>query len=304
MNEISSEFLTRIAQLPPLNDLQRYWIGIFGEFIGTALLILLGNGVCAATGYKRMIANQKGNKWILIVVGWGCGVYLAALLCDALGGLGHLNPAVSIMASIKAMSEPIANNSLYAAGMSSMGITSATAIIWITFALLVTFQLTGAIFGQMILNILTLRFIKDEENTWADIRHAHCTCPVYDNKNEKGTMTNFLFEFTGTLVLAGFVVVLSNHKNVENTGLNVAGLPVVFLLMSVVVSLGSATGCALNPVRDFSPRLVLATFTKSVRKHDFDKSVVNWGYAWVPIVAPMLAGTCIGLISWLIPAAQ
>lgn len=273
-----------------------FWLPAFSEFIGTALLILLGNGVCAAVSFKKMGANQSG-KFVLIVFGWAFAVFLGALVSSSMGGYGHLNPAVTIMDAIK-NSVNVGELTIYSTAMQGFNITASAAIALVFFLFLV-FQMTGAMFGQMVLNFINCKFLKDKENDILTIRGTHCTAPAWSNREDKATIFNFSYELVGTLVLCGVILALGNKKFDANLG-GMNGVPVTFLIASIGISLGSATGYAINPVRDLGPRIIYVSFVKLFRKEDIVEKHANWGYSWVPVVAPLVGGIiigCLGLIS-------
>ena len=299
------ESVNQLAELPSDSQLVHFWwIAAFSEFVGTALLILLGNGVCAATSYKKMFANQSG-KWICIALGWAFAVFLGATVSSAMGGLGHLNPAVTIFDNISATKLDITNAGLYASKnlyyIASQGFNlGLDAVIALTFFVFLGFQLTGAMFGQLVLNFLNHKFIKDTENDLLTIRGAHCTAPAYSNKQERATLYNFSYELIGTLVLVGVILALGHKRlSMPNAGA-LATIPVTFLIASIGLSLGSSTGYAINPVRDLGPRLIFVLTVAKTRRDSYEKGMGNFGYGWVPVVAPMVAGVIMGLLS-LIP---
>lgn len=281
---------------------QLFWLVCFSEFVGTAVLILLGNGVCASTSYKKMFANQPG-KWILIIMGWGFAVLVGALVSTMMGGAGHLNPAVTIFDAIK-MSQFVGRDvntysqTIYYYSMVGHSL-NLSASIALTFFIFIFFQMTGAISGQLILNFINLKFLKDTENELSTIRGTHCTGPAYSNKEDKATIQNFLYEFIGTLVLIGFILG-TGHTKISGVNLGpLTTLPVAFVVMSIGLSLGSATGYAINPARDLGPRIAYVLSISKIRKSDWDKSTANWCYSWIPVVAPMIASMTIGLLSLL-----
>lgn len=287
--------------------IELFWLACFSEFVGTAVLIILGNGVCASTTFKRMFANQPG-KWVAIIFGWGFAVFVAAIISSMMGGLGHLNPAVTIMDAIKTSyyvgqpsMESALNGSIYYYAMMGYSITLSESIA-LTFFMFVLFQITGAMFGQAVLNFINLKFLKDKENDILSIRGTHCTTPAYSNKEEKSLIQNFSYELIGTMILIGFVLGLGgiNFKTQDVGALST--IPVAFLVMSIGLSLGSATGYAINPARDFGPRVIYGLYMSIVRKEEWNKSLFNCGYSWVPIVAPLVGGSLIGLFA-LIPTA-
>lgn len=279
--------------------MSQYWLATFSEFIGTALLILLGNGVCAAVSYKRMGTNQAG-KFVCIILGWGLAVFLAALVSSSMGGVGHLNPAVTIMDAIKAGGtiKELPVDNIYVLGKTDLKLPSVEASIGVTFVLFTILQFVGAMFGQVVSNFINFKFITDKENDLLTIRGCHATAPAYENKKDKATIFNFAYEFIGTLVLVGLIVAFGAGSNkIDGNNGALGTIPVAFLIMSIGLSLGSATGYAINPVRDFCPRMVFVLFAKIFRKDEFNKGMINWEYAWVPVVAPMLAGAIVGLIT-------
>lgn len=279
----------------------QYWLAMFSEFIGTAILVLLGNGVCAATSLKRMNANQSG-KWIVIAMGWGFAVFVAATISAAMGGGGMLNPAVLIMQSIGASKEL---SGMFAMGVLAFQTTNTAAVITLTFFIVLIFELLGAIFGQIVLNFINFKFLKDKENDLLTIRGSHCTAPAYKNKEERAAIFNFSYEFMGTLILLAAILAFNkmpagSTADVQSGGFSLgalSNLAVTFVIMSIGLSLGSATGYAINPARDLMPRIVFASFVNIFRKEDKVANIADWGYSWVPVVGPMVAGVIIGLFS-------
>ncbi|MDE5949688.1 MAG: aquaporin family protein [Malacoplasma sp.] len=295
----------------------QYWLAMFSEFIGTAILIILGNGVCAATSLKRMNANQSG-KWIVIAMGWGFAVFVAATISAAMGGGGFLNPAVLIMQSIgasKTLSSETVNamlaleippqGGMYGLGVLALQTTDAAAVITLTFFIVLIFELLGAIFGQIVLNFINFKFLKDKENDLLSIRGTHCTAPAYKNKEERAAVFNFSYEFMGTLILLACILAFGKLPaggvaDIQSGGFSLgalSNLAVTFVIMSIGLSLGSATGYAINPARDLMPRVVFASFVNIFRKEDKVANIADWGYSWVPVAGPMAAGVIIGLFA-------
>lgn len=237
------------------------------EFLGTATLILLGNGVNYSVNATKMFANQSG-KWIVIALGWALGVLLGIIVSNGItsASVAHLNPAVSIFFAISEKKAEL--------------------------LALIPFEILGAIFGQMILNTINWPHIKE---TKAEvIASCHHTGPAY----QKSYVTNFLYEFVGTIVLLGTIFLLK--KSFPTMGPVIVAL----IVLSIGLSLGSSTGYAINPARDFGPRLVYFMFaTLILKKRKEFATVGNWkdilgfNYAWNPIIAPSLAGLILGLIT-------
>ena len=233
------------------------------EFLGTAVLLLLGNGVCATVNLRTSAA--RGADWIVIAMGWGLGVYLGASIANPSGG--HLNPAVTIMLAV--------NGSLE----------------WS----LVPYYLLGQILGAMVGAFLawaTFKQLFDANN----VDEAGNVTGV--NKNTGGIFFtnpahpnngwNAVTEFIATTVLLMFIAF--GPTGGELGPLSYFG--VAFVIVSIGLSLGTPTGYAINPVRDLGPRIMYA-FVLPIK----DKGTGNWGYAWVPVVAPMLSAVAVGLLS-------
>ncbi len=233
------------------------------EFIGTALLLLLGNGVCAVVNLRT--SGARGSDWIVIAMGWGLAVFIGASVADPSGG--HLNPAVTIMLAV--------NGSLE----------------WS----LVPYYLLGQILGAMLGAFLawaTFKQLFDANNldeagnvTGANKNTGGIffTAPAHPNNG-----WNAVTEFIATCVLLMFIAF--GPAGGELGPLKY--FAVAFVVVSVGLSLGTATGYAINPVRDLGPRIMYA-FVLPIK----DKGDANWGYAWVPVVAPTLAAVAVGLLS-------
>lgn len=243
------------------------WLQIMGEFTGVLLLILLGNGVCFSVTHRKMFANQ-GNKWITIILGWAVAVFVGAFVASAMGSPGHINPAVSLYFAINSKTwNPIAY---------------------------IPMQFLGAIVAQILLYGLNWNFIKSEiENEpKKDLtRNSSCTNPVFEDK--KSMISNFFYELIGTSILIAIIMIISNVY-AGNATLNI--LIVTTTILGIGASLGSVTGFAINPARDLGPRIVY----QILRTTTNNKLVsANWSYSWIPVIAPLLAGTLFGLVSLL-----
>ncbi|MFU0909260.1 MIP/aquaporin family protein [Mesomycoplasma ovipneumoniae] len=234
------------------------------EFLGTATLILLGNGVNYSVSATKMFANQSG-KWIVIALGWALGVLLGIIVANGIAGnisVAHLNPAVSIFFAINQK-----NAELLA---------------------LIPLQILGAIFGQIILNTINWSHIKE---TKAEvIASCHHTGPAF----KKSYVSNFLYEFIGTIVLLATIAFLD--KSFQTMGPVIVAL----IVLSIGLSLGSSTGYAINPARDFGPRFIFFLTSFVLKKHNNFLNVNNWkeiygfDYSWNPIIAPSLAAVLLG----------
>lgn len=227
------------------------FIGEFlGEFLGTTILILLGNGAVA----NVLLTKSKGyaSGWIVITAGWGFAVMCGVLVALSAGSAGHLNPAVTL--------------AFYAAG-------SFPADQLLPY---ITAQFCGAAFGAVLVYLSYLPHWKITPS--ADDKLAvFCTSPAIRN-----LPANALTEVIGTFVLV-FVVIALGSKTVIATG--VAGPLIVGLLVwSLGLSLGGPTGYAINPARDLGPRIAHALLPIA------GKGSSQWSYALVPVLAPLIGG--------------
>ena len=214
---------------------------ILFEFIGTAILILFGSGVCSNVSLKNTLGNKSG--WIVITFGWGLGVFVAAFVAAPYSG-AHLNPAVTI-------------------GLAIAGSFSGN--IWGY----IVAQLLGAMLGACLVFIMYKPHFDAEENQNVKLG-VFCTGPAI-----KSLFSNVMSEIIGTFVLIFGILMAA--------GAEIAGpLPVGLLIVAIGMSLGGTTGYAINPARDLGPRLV--HFLLPIK----GKCDSNWGYAWVPIVAPIV----------------
>ncbi|RKT44707.1 MIP/aquaporin family protein [Thiocapsa rosea] len=227
----------------------------FGELIGTALLVLLGNGVVA----NVLLSETKGQGagWIVITWGWGMAVFVAVFTVAAFSG-AHLNPAVSV------------------------GLAVAGKFEWARVPAYVLAQFIGAMIGALLVWLTYWPHFARTENP--DLKLAcFCTAPAVRN-----APSNLFSEIIGTFVLVLAVLFLA----VSVFGLGALdALPVGLLVLAIGLSLGGTTGYAINPARDLGPRIVHALLPMPGGKRDSD-----WGYAWVPVVGPLIGAGLAGLL--------
>jgi glycerol uptake facilitator protein len=231
------------------------------ELIGTMLLIILGNGVVANVVLKGTKGNNGG--WIVITTGWALAVYVGVVIAGPYSG-AHLNPAVTI-------------------GLAIVG-----KFAWGKVLLFVVAQLVGSIIGSFIVWII-YRDHFSETNEPATEMAVFCTAPAIHNR-----WFNLLSEIVGTFVLV-FVIFYFTGAEIADAktpiGLGSLGaIPVAFLVWSIGLSLGGTTGYAINPVRDFGPRLVHAFVPLK------NKCSSNWAYAWIPIMGPFIGAAIAALL--------
>ncbi|MBT6170286.1 MAG: aquaporin family protein [Flavobacteriaceae bacterium] len=233
------------------------------EFIGTTILMLLGVGVNANTSLKNTIGGENSN-WVLVSMGWGLSVFVAVFITGQFSG-AHLNPAVTI-------------------GLATIGKFS-----WSLVPTYIFIQLLGAIFGSWLAYVVYIDHYRltDNEDT---VRGSFCTGPAI--KNYKN---NFFSEIIATFILVFgiFYIVEPNLEiqgEVVNFGLGALdALPVGILVWVIGMTLGGTTGFAINPARDFGPRLVYSLLPRKNKNAD-------WSYSWVPIFGPFSGAILAGLL--------
>ena len=231
-----------------------------GEVVGTALLILFGNGVNATVLLTK--SKGQGGGWIVITAGWAFAVAIGVYAVGRVSG-AHLNPAVTI-------------------GLASIG-----SFGWSRVPGYIAAQIFGAIVGQVL--VFLTYFAHWEPTQDADAKLAcHCTSPAI-----RRFAPALLTEFIGTAALV--FAVLSMGKVSAGVGAGQAawvtavgtwfGPALVGLIVFAIgLSLGGPTGYAINPARDFGPRLAHAFLPIA------GKGSSDWSYAWVPIVGPICGG--------------
>jgi glycerol uptake facilitator protein len=235
------------------------------EFLGTALLLLLGNGVVANVVLNKTKGNNSG--WIVITTGWALAVFVGVVLAGPYSG-AHLNPAVTITLAIAGKFE------------------------WNQVPLFITAQMLGAMAGAFAV-WLNYKDHLDETTGNGLQRAVFCTEPAIRKMSR-----NFICEATGTFVLMVTIFYFTNAEiGPEKTpiGLGSLGaLPVAFLVWSIGLSLGGTTGYAINPARDMGPRIMHALLPIK------GKQGSDWAYAWVPIAGPLAGGALAAALYMLI----
>lgn len=237
------------------------------ELVGTALLIILGDGVVANVVLARTKGNDSG--WLVIATGWGLAVALAVYCVGRISG-AHINPAVSV-------------------GLWSIGELDA--------ALLPTYigaQLLGAFAGAVVVYLAYRPHWAVTDDPEAKLG-VFCTGPAMPGRRG----ANFATEAVGTAVLVfGVLAIAANASELAGeidlsavfaTGIN--PLLVGFLVWGIGLSLGGPTGYAINPARDLGPRIAHAVLPIP------GKGGSDWGYAWVPVAGP-LAGGVLGALAF------
>jgi len=223
------------------------------ELIGTMLLILLGNGVVANVVLKGTKGHNSG--WLVITTGWALAVFVGVVIATPFSG-AHLNPAVTLALAIVGK------------------------FPWSSVGPYLLAQLIGAMIGSFLVWVVYIDHFKI--TTDADTQLAvFSTSPAIRNLS-----FNFLSEVVGTFVLV-FVIFYFSNAEISSPktpiGLgSIGAIPVAFLVWAIGLSLGGTTGYAINPVRDFGPRIVHALLPIK------EKGSSNWRYAWVPLIGPFI----------------
>ncbi|MBT8297942.1 MAG: aquaporin family protein [Maribacter sp.] len=228
------------------------------EFIGTAMLLLLGNGVVA----NLVLKDTKGSNlgWVGISLAWGiavfCGVFISADVSGA-----HINPAVTLGLAI--------------AGKFSWNLVPGYFVA----------QILGAMMGNFLV-WLTYKKQYDATTDQSAILATFSTSPAIRN-----SFWNFVTEAIGTFILVfGVFYIAGGSIADEPISLgSLDALPVALLVMGIGFSLGGATGYAINPARDLGPRIMHALLPIK------NKGTSDWKYAWIPILGPIFGAAVAAL---------
>ncbi|WP_405409950.1 MIP/aquaporin family protein [Maribacter sp. Asnod1-A12] len=237
------------------------------EFIGTAMLILIGNGIVANLVLKGTKGADSG--WVGISIAWGIAVFIGVFIsADASGA--HLNPAVTMALAV--------------AGKFSLN--------------LVPGYIVAQILGAMIGNLLVWLTYKKQYEATEDsnvILATFSTSPAI-----RSPLWNLVTEIIGAFTLVFGVFYIAGGTigdSIVSLG-SLDALPVALLVMGIGFGLGGPTGYAINPARDFGPRLLHSILPIK------NKGKSDWSYAWVPVVGPVIGGVLAALTFMLIETIQ
>jgi glycerol uptake facilitator protein len=230
------------------------------EVLGTMILIILGDGVVA----NHLLSKSKGegSGWIVITTGWGLAVAVAVYCVGRISG-AHINPAVTI-------------------ALASIG-----SFPWDQVPIYIAAQFIGAFLGAVVVYLTYLPH-------WAETSDPGLKLAVFSTGPAiRNYTSNFITEVVGTFVLVlGVLAIGANFApNVMGDatlrtafGTALPPLLVGFLVWSIGLSLGGPTGYAINPARDLGPRIAHAVLPIP------GKGSSDWGYAWLPVIAPIIGG--------------
>ena len=221
------------------------------EFIGTAMLILIGNGIVANLVLKETKGSDLG--WVGISLGWGIAVFIGVFIAADVSG-AHLNPAVTI------------------------GLATAGKFTWTMVPGYILAQTLGAMMGNILVWLAYKKQYEATEDPNA-ILATFSTAPAV-----RSPFWNLITEAIGTFALVfGVFYIAGGAVGEETISLgSLDALPVAFLVMGIGFGIGGPTGYAINPARDFGPRLLHSLLPLR------NKGASDWNYAWVPIIGPIL----------------
>ncbi|MHC5113969.1 MAG: MIP/aquaporin family protein [Planctomycetota bacterium] len=227
------------------------------ELIGTAILLLLGTGVVA----NVVLRGTKGHSggWIVISAGWGFAVFAGVATADQYSG-AHLNPAVAV------------------------GLAAAGTFDWGQVPGYIGAQLAGAFIGATLAYLAYYKHYAATDDPAAKLG-TFATAPAIPSAGWN-VVTEALATFVLVLVCLYFTpgtAIVQGSDIPVGLG-SVGALPVAFLVFGIGLSLGGPTGYAINPARDLAPRVAHAVLPIP------GKGGSDWGYAWVPVVGPLLGG--------------
>lgn len=222
------------------------------EFIGTMLLIILGDGVVAGVVLSKSKAENSG--WIVITCGWGFAVAIGVYAVGSFSG-AHLNPAVTI-------------------ALASIG-----KFPWAKVPGYILAQMLGGFVGGVIVWLHYLPHWAATKDKGAKLA-VFCTGPAI-----KSTFANLISEIIGTFVLVLGILSIGANKFADGLNPFIVGV----LIISIGLSLGGTTGYAINPARDLGPRIAHAVLPIA------GKGNSDWGYAWIPVIGPIIGGTLAAL---------
>ncbi len=233
-----------------------------GEFVGTMVLILLGNGVVGGVLLSR--SKAEGAGWLTIATGWGLAVFAGVAVSISMGDKdAHLNPAFTVA-------------SVLMTGHYERLLTYIPA------------QVLGAITGAVLVWLFYLPH-------WAPTQDAEKKLACFSTGPAiRKPACNFLSEVIATFVLVLVASALVS-KRLAPGGVAPGLGPILVgaLVWSIGLSLGATTGYAINPARDLGPRLAYSFLPIP------EKGSSDWAYAWVPILGPICGGIVAALfIRW------
>lgn len=235
------------------------------EFIGTTVLILLGNGVVA----NVVLHGTKGNKggWIVITTGWALAVFTGVVIAAPYSG-AHINPAVTI------------------------GLAVAGEFAWNQVPVFLAAQLLGAMAGSFLVWVIYKQHFDATQDPKSQLA-CFSTGPAIRHR-----FSNAMSEIVGTFILIFVIFYVTDPVlgSAQETPIGLGSLgavPVSLLVFAIGLSLGGTTGYAINPARDLGPRIMHSVLPIK------NKCKSDWSYAWVPVLGPIV-GACLASVAYLL----
>jgi glycerol uptake facilitator protein len=225
-------------------------LSIFGAEVIGTGLLVLLGDGVVAAVLLSRSKAQNGG-WIVITFGWGMAVMVAVFAVGQFSG-AHINPAVTLGFAVEGRTE-WGDVPEYLAG-----------------------EFVGAFIGATLVWLSYLSHWRETEDPGLKLA-VYCTAPAIRNP-----VANIITEVIGTFVLVFGILAIFADEATAATGLG--ALLVGLLVFSIGMSLGGPTGYAINPARDLGPRIMHAILPIA------GKGSSDWGYAWVPVVGPLIGG--------------
>lgn len=227
----------------------------FGEFVGTGLIIVLGQGVVSNVVLQRSKGYNSG--WIVISFGWAMGVFVG-VYCSAAASKAHLNPAVTL-------------------AFAALG-----KISWRLVPTYIAAQLLGAMAGSLVAWLCFRPHFAQTPDADAKLA-VFCTIPAIRSYGD-----NLVTEIIATFVLILGVLFIASPSSSLGA---LDALPVALLVLGIGLGPGGPTGYAINPARDLGPRIMHAILPVPGKRNS------DWGYAWIPVVGPLL-GSLLAVVAY------
>jgi glycerol uptake facilitator protein len=218
------------------------------ELVGTFIAILLGNSVVANVLLKHTKGHNSG--WIIITLGWSMALFVGVFIAAPVSG-AHLNPAVTIALAVGGK------------------------FAWASVPAYIAAQLLGCMLGTLFMWVAHKQHFDASTNP-DELLAVFCTSPAIPN-----VFYNLCTEAIATFVLVFACLNLSSKANYLGS---VDALPVALIVLAVGLCMGGPTGYAVNPARDFGPRIMHAILPIKGKRNS------NWRYSWIPIVGPIIGG--------------
>ncbi len=242
---------------------------LLAELIGTAIIIVFGGGVVANVVLSRTKGNNSG--WIVITWGWAIGVFVGVFCSQPYSG-AHLNPAISVALALGGK------------------------FAWNLVPGYVAAQVAGAFLGAIIVGLFYGEHFKVSDDLDAKLA-VFCTAPAIRSIPRAlfcEIVATFFLVLPVFLITSGTIAIPGADGAAHDVPIglgSVGALPVALLVLGLGLALGGTTGYAINPARDFGPRLAHGLLPLGAKRDG------DWSYAWVPVVGPIVGGVLAALVA-------